>query len=144
MHRLTTPDKIAILMMIFALQTIRAEAAAPEHEPDHLGHPTEVIAISATRLVPAVLVVSHDSAFGWLNYSAQKATIKFEDDILRNLSCRSPGVFGPAANELTSPSVASGAFVTLCSLAPGEYDYHVEFEGRATPLLGTLVVESPS
>jgi hypothetical protein len=35
----------------------------------------------------------------------------------------------------------SGAFVTLCQLAPGEYDYRVELEGRKQPLLGKLVVE---
>jgi hypothetical protein len=40
--------------------------------------------------------------------------------------------------------VASGAFVTLCSLAPGEYDYRVELEGRQQPLLGKLVVEAES
>jgi hypothetical protein len=38
--------------------------------------------------------------------------------------------------------VPSGGFVTLCSLAPGEYDYRVELEGRQQPLLGKLVVEA--
>ena len=37
--------------------------------------------------------------------------------------------------------MASGAFVTLYSLAPGEYDYHLELEERQQPLLGKLVVE---
>ncbi len=89
-----------------------------------------------------VLVVPHDSAFGWLNYTSREATIKFEEDISPKLRCRSPGFFRASAENLASPRVASGAFVTLCNLAPGEYDYRVELEGRQQPLLGKLVVEA--
>ncbi len=78
----------------------------------------------------------------WLNYSSEEATIRFEENITPKLTCRSPGLFRASAGNVASPRVASGAFVTLCSRAPGEYDYRVELEGREQPLLGKLVVEA--
>ena len=135
-----TSRRFAIVMLALTLAT--QAAWADEDEPDHAGHPTEIVGISPTRLVPTVLVVPHDSAFGWLNYSSGDATIKFEEDITSKLRCLSPGLFRASSGDLTSPRVASGAFVTLCSLAPGEYDYRVELEGRQQPLLGKLVVEA--
>ncbi len=119
-----------------------AEDGALEGEPDHAGHPTKIVGIAPTRLLPTVLVVPHDSAFGWLNYSSGDATIKFEEDITPKLRCRSPGLFRASTGDLASPRVPSGAFVTLCSLAPGEYDYRVELEGRQQPLLGKLLVKA--
>lgn len=135
--------QLAILTLALALgsQAARADDGALEGEPDHAGHPTEIVGIVPTRLLPTVLVVPHASAFGWLNYSSGDATIQFEEDITSKLTCRSPGLFRTSSGDLASPRVASGAFVTLCSLAPGEYDYHVELEGRPQPLLGKLVVE---
>ncbi len=132
------------LALALASQAAWADEGAREHEPDHAGHPTQIVGIVATRLLPTVLVVPHDSAFGWLNYSSEEATIRFEEDITPKLACRSPGLFRASAGDLASPRVASGAFVTLCSLAPGEYDYRVEFERRQQPLLGKLVVEAQS
>ncbi len=40
------------------------------------------------------------------------------------------------------PALPATASVTRCSLAPGEYDYRVDLEGRQQPLLGKLVVEA--
>ncbi len=142
MHDISIRNKIVALVMIFASQTAWAETEAPEH--DHVDRPTEIVGIFATRLVPPVLIVPYDSAFGWLNYSSREATIEFNEDIIPKLSCRSPGLFRASGSELAAPRVASGAFVTLCRLAPGEYDYHVEIEGRALRHLGKLVVEGPS
>jgi hypothetical protein len=130
--------------LALALVSEAAPAAdgALEDEPDHAGHPTKIVGIVMTRLLPAVLVVPHDSAFGWLNYSSADATIRFDEDITPKLACRSPGLFQASAEDLASPRVASGAFVTLCSLAPGMYNYSVEVEGREQPLLGKLVIEA--
>jgi hypothetical protein len=138
--------RFAILTLTLALasQAGWAEDGAPEGEPDHAGHPTKIVGIAPTRLLPSVLVVSDDSAFGWLNYFSGDATIKFDEDIAPKLRCRSPGLFRDSTGDLTSPHVASGGFVTLCSLAPGEYDYRVELQGRQRPLLGKLVVEPRS
>jgi hypothetical protein len=130
------------LALALAPQTTGAEDNTSENEPDHAGHPTEIVGIARTRLLPTVLVVRHDSAFGWLNYSSDQATIRFEEDITPKLACLSPGLFRAGSGELAAPRVASGAFVTLCSLAPGEYDYRVELEGRQQPLLGKLVVKA--
>ena len=133
---------IVTLTLALASQAAWAEDGAPEDEPDHAAHPTKIVGIVLTRLLPTVLVVPHDSAFGWLNYASEDATIKFDEDIAPKLTCRSPGPFRASAENLASPRVASGAFVTLCSLAPGEYDYRVELEGSQQPLLGKLVVEA--
>ncbi len=125
-----TSRRFAIVTLALALasQAAWGEDDAPEDEPDHAGRPTEIVGITPTRLVPTVLVVPHDSAFGWLNYCSGDATIKFEEDITSKLRCLSPGLFRASAGDLASPRVASGAFVTLCNLAPGEYDYRVELE----------------
>ena len=144
MPRASRRFAIVTLALALAAQAAWAKDDAPEGEPDHAGHRTELVGIVPTRLLPTVLVVPHDSAFGWLNFSSREARIKFEDDITPRLTCRSPGLFRASAGELASPRVASGAFVTLCSLAPGEYDYRVELEGRQQPLLGKLVIEAQS
>lgn len=39
---------------------------------------------------------------------------------------------------------ASGAFATLCSLEPGDYDDSVQMTGRAKRLLGKIVVVADS
>ncbi len=142
MPRTSRRFAIVALALALALQAAWAEDGAVEDEPDHAGHPTEIVGIAPTRLLPTVLVVPHDSAFGWLNYSSRNATIRFDQDITPKLTCLSPGPFRASGGDLASPRVVSGAFVTLCSLAPGEYDYRVEIEGRQQPLLGKLVVEA--
>jgi hypothetical protein len=129
------------LVLVLASQTAWAEGDEPL-EPDHAGHPTEIVGITGSHLIPSVAVVPYDSAFGWLNYSSRDATIKFDEDITPKLTCRSPGPFRAKGGDLASPRVVSGAFVTLCSLAPGEYDYRVEIMGQPDPLLGKLVVEA--
>ena len=136
--------RLAIVTLALALGSQAAWAGDPAagDEPDHAAHPTKIVGIAPTRLLPSVLVVPPDSAFGWLNYSAEDATILFDEDITSKLTCRSPGPFRAGSGQLASPRVASGAFVTLCSLAPGEYNYRVELEGRRQPLLGKLVIES--
>lgn len=144
MPRTSRRFAIVTLGLALASQNAWAQEGAHEDEPDHAAHPTEVVGIAPTRLLPSFLVVPHDSAFGWLNYTSRDATITFDVDITRKLTCRSPGQFRASTGDIASPRVASGAFVTLCSLAPGEYDYRVEFEGREKPLLGKLVVEAQS
>ncbi len=142
MTRISRRFAIVALALALASQAVWAESGAPQDEPDHAAHPTEIVGIVPTRLLPSVLIVPHDSAFGWLNYSSGDATIRFDEDIMPKLACRSPGSFRASAGQLASPRVPSGAFVTLCSLAPGEYDYRVEFDGRRQPLFGKLVVEA--
>lgn len=140
----STSRRFAVVTLALALtsQTALAEGGVPEGEPDHASHPMAIVGIATTRLLPTVLVVPHDSAFGWLNYSSRDATIKFEEDITPKLTCRSPGIFRASAGDLASPRIASGEFVTLCSLAPGEYGYRVELEGRKQSLLGKLIIEA--
>jgi len=129
------------LASTLAVGSARAEQTAVAGEPDHAGHPTEIVGIAATRLLPTVLVVPEDAAFGWLNYSSASAKITFDEDIAKKLHCRSPGAFRIRGAEIVAPQVGSGGFATLCSLAPGEYSYRVALEGQPEPLLGKLVVE---
>ncbi len=106
---------------------------------------------SARRIASAELVTSQGTPdalrreCGTLRRRASRSSrpqaSRFDEDITPKLTCRSPGLFRASAGDLASPRVASGAFVTLCSLAPGEYDHHLELEERQQPLLGKLVVE---
>jgi len=141
---LRIPNRLAVVALAAALAAPAAwaQGTASETEPDHLVRSTEIVGIGRTQLVPTVLVVPHASAFGWLNYASGVATITFDEDISAKLTCRSPGAFRARGPDLASPRVASGSFVTLCSLAPGEYDYRVELDGSEEPLLGKLVVEA--
>ncbi len=102
MSRTSRRFAIVSLALALASQVARAEDGAPEGEPDHAGHPTQIVGIAPTRLLPTVLVVPHDSAFGWLNYSSGDATIKFEEDITRKLRCRTPGLFRASTGDLAA------------------------------------------
>ncbi len=104
MPRIWTRFAIVTLALALASPAAWAEDGAPGDEPDHAGHPTEIVGIAHTRLLPTVLVVPHDSAFGWLNYSSGDATIKFYEDITPKLTCRSPGLFRASTGELASPT----------------------------------------
>ena len=133
--RLVTPAVIAL----FVLQA-RADEPA-DALPDHAQLKTEIVGITPTRLIPTVSVVPPGVAFGWLNYSNGDARVTFEDArIAEKLRCTSPGLFRVAPENVAAPRVPSGSFATLCSLAPGEYDYRVEFTGKPRPLLGKIVV----
>jgi hypothetical protein len=79
MPRTSRRFAIVTLALAFASQAAWAEGSASEGEPDHAGHPTEIVGIVPTRLLPSVLVVSDGSAFGWLNYFSGDATIKFPE-----------------------------------------------------------------
>ena len=129
------------LFLVAASHASWAQDDTREGEPDHVDHPMQIVGIVPTRLMPTVLVVPAGSAFGWLNYSSLEAAIEFEEDITSKLTCSSPGSFRSNNGSPASPRVAGGAFVTLCNLAPGEYDYRVEIEGRRKLLLGKLVIE---
>ena len=140
-RRFTIPTLVLTLLFAISSQASWAQGDTHEGEPDHLDHPMQIVGIVPTRLMPTVLVVPAGSAFGWLNYSSLEAAIEFEEDITPKLSCSSPGSFRSNNGSPASPRVAGGAFVTLCNLAPGEYDYRVELEGRRKLLLGKLVIE---
>ena len=131
------------LALALASQAAWADDGAREDEPDHAGYPTQIVGIVPTRLLPTVLVVPAGSAFGWLNYSSVGVAIEFDVDITPKLTCRSLGTFRSSTGNPASLRVVSGAFVTPCNLAPGEYDYHVELNGHRKPLLGKLVIEAP-
>lgn len=134
------PALVAAALLAAAPPLAAGEPAA-ELRSDHIDRPAKIVGIGPSRLFPSVLVVPPEASFGWLNYTSGDVKIEFADDITRKLSCRSPGPFRPKGRDAASPRIESGGFVTLCRLAPGEYDYRVEVAGSDQPLLGKLVIE---
>lgn len=65
-------------------------------------------------------------AFGWINYSSGSFRVSFDAEVGRKLTCASPGGFRIVGDRLESGEIRSGYFVSLCRLAPGEYDYELE------------------
>ncbi len=119
---------------------LSSPASSQEVHPDHAGYNTHVVGISPNGLLPTVKQITPEDAFGWLNYSASNASISFEQDIVAHMTCREPSPFQLRGDRLTAPQVPSGGYATLCSLAPGEYDYQVELAGSKKTLLGKIVV----
>lgn len=117
-----------------------ASAASVAALPDHAGHETRIVGISAGALLPTIKQIDQSDAFGWLNYSTQVASISFDRSVAAQMTCRGPSPFELQSDRLRAPSVASGGYATLCNLAPGEYDYEVELVGKGKVLLGKIVV----
>ena len=117
-----------------------ARTASVSALPDHAGHETRIVGISAGALLPTVKQIESGDAFGWLNYSTQIASISFDRSVAAQMTCRGPSPFELQSDRLRAASVASGGYATLCNLAPGEYDYEVELVGKGKVLLGKIVV----
>ncbi|MCG8590205.1 MAG: hypothetical protein MJE66_13010 [Proteobacteria bacterium] len=124
---------------------LMAWAAVAQAEADHASHRQEIVAVTATRLVPTVLSVSSQDAFGWLNYSPRQVTIAFDAEVAKELRCTGPSGFQVDDDTLRFGSLTPQGFATLCRLAPGEYDYRVEMPaGDGAPertLVGKIVVQ---
>ena len=134
---------VALVVALVVGMASTTSAEAPAAVPDHAEHEVEIVSITARKLHPTVHQVPATSSFGWLNYSGQDASIHFEDaEIVSKMRCKTPGHFRVEAEQLAAPRIRSGEAATLCHLAPGEYDYRVEFPGRDRPLLGKLVVSA--
>lgn len=134
----------AVALTALSVALAAGSALAEGEVPDHAGHTTQVVGISPSALLPTVKQITEQDAFGWLNYSSRDAAISFERDIVSHMTCRGPSPFQLRGDRLMAPQVPAGGYATLCSLAPGEYDYRVELAGSAKPLLGKIVVTPES
>jgi hypothetical protein len=107
-----------------------------EEGSDHADHEHVFIKIFEARVRPATQVIRSDDAIGWLNYTAKIALISFDKEVARHLTCTSRGSFHLDGERLVSGDIQSTQFATLCSLAPGEYDYRVTLRSGIGSSLG--------
>jgi hypothetical protein len=97
-------------------------------EPDHAEHDHQVARILETRVHPKRIEIHSTDAIGWLNYSSKRARISFDAEVVKGMTCRSVGSFHLDGTRLTSSDIQATQFASLCSLAPGEYEYRVELK----------------
>ena len=112
---------VAVGLHVLALGA--AQAADDLHGGDHKHQSVRITNVSVR---PAVLQIHDDEAIGWLNYSRQRAVISFDDDVAKNLTCTAKSAFRLTGGRLESAPIQSRQFASLCTLAPGEYEYDVQ------------------
>ncbi len=115
-----------VAIMVLLAGAAGDRAAAEVTDPDHAGLRHRVVPITSQRLNPDLQRIGSGDAFGWLNYSTMVARVSFDKEVVDRLTCRSASKFRLVENRFESGDIRSGDFTTLCSLAPGEYDYRVE------------------
>ena len=96
--------------------------------PDHAEHDHRMARILETRVHPKTIEIHSTDAIGWLNYSSKRARISFDAEVAKSMTCRSIGSFRLDGSRLTSNDIQATQFASLCSLAPGEYEYRVELK----------------
>jgi hypothetical protein len=82
--------------------------------------------ILESRVRPEIVEIHSSDTISWLNYSSKRARISFDADVAKNLTCRSKGTFHLDGSRLRSNDIQATQFASLCSLAPGEYEYRVD------------------
>ncbi len=119
------------LVWLPVLALIFGPSLALGAEPDHAEHDHRMARILETRVSPKVIEIHSADAIGWVNYSNQRARISFDAEVAKNLTCRSKGTFHLDGPRLSSNDIQASQFASLCSLAPGEYEYRVELRSGA-------------
>ncbi len=106
-------------------------ATAPAEEPDHIGHRHTPIRIASSKPRPDPAKLPAANALVFLNYSGRIAQISFDESVAKSIACKSRSTFELSNGRLTAAYVRQGSFVSLCKLAPGNYDYRVELKRSA-------------
>ncbi len=119
-------DRRAVWLLFLVLALVFGPSSSLGAEPDHAEHNHRMARILETHVHPKVIEIHSADAIGWLNYSSKRARISFEAAVAKNLTCRSKGSFHLDGPRLVSNDIQSSQFASLCSLAPGEYEYRVE------------------
>ncbi len=114
------------LVRLLVLALIFGPSSSLAAEPDHAEHDHRMARILESRVRPEVIEIHSSDAIGWLNYSSQRARISFDAQVAKNLTCRSRGTFHLDGPRLISNDIQATQFASLCSLAPGEYEYRVD------------------
>ncbi len=116
----------SLLVRLLVLALIFGPSLALGAEPDHAEHDHRMARILEIRVHPKVIEIHSTDAIGWLNYSSKRARISFDAEVAKNLTCRSKWTFHLDGPRLGSNDIQASQFASLCSLAPGEYEYRVE------------------
>ncbi len=114
------------LVRLLVLALIFGPSPSLGAEPDHAEHDHQVARILETRVHPKVIEIHTSDAISWLNYSSKRARVSFDTEVAKNLTCKSVGSFRLEGDRLTSSDIQATQFASLCSLAPGEYEYRVD------------------
>ena len=114
------------LVRLLVITLIFCPSSSFGAESDHADHDHRMARILETRVHPEVIEIHSSDAIGWLNYSSQRARISFDAEVAKNLICRSRGTFHLDGPRLMSNDIQATQFASLCSLAPGEYEYRVD------------------
>ena len=136
------------LVRLLVLALIFGPSQSLGAEPDHAEHNHQVAKILETRVHPKVIEIPSSDAISWLNYSSRRARVSFDPEVAKSMTCRSVGGFRLEGARLTSRDIQATQFASLCSLAPGEYEYRVELKsgiggsggGPAKSFNGKIVV----
>ena len=118
--------RIAILFVAIGLQVLFLGAAQAEEDLHGGDHKHQSVRISSLSVRPAVLQIHTDDAIGWLNYSRNRAVISFDGEVAKNLTCKARSAFSLTGGRLKSSPIQARQFASLCTLAPGEYEYEVQ------------------
>ena len=116
-------------------------ATAPAQEVDHVGHRHTPIRIAKSSLRPDPAKLPAADALVFLNYSGRIAQISFDESVAKSITCRTRSAFELSNGRLTAAYVRQGSFVSLCNLAPGNYDYRVELKSSAGDLDNYAIYE---
>jgi hypothetical protein len=131
-----------------ALVTLLAAAALPAGaEEDHAGRPQKIVTIGQTRLAPNTLRMKADEVLTMQNHSQRMMRVVFTEpkDLADRVKCAevkrvsedeamvAGSVFRRRGDQVVG-LIAPGAFVSVCSLAPGTYTFRaVPADASAPP-----------
>jgi hypothetical protein len=145
---LLTATLVAALAVAASLEPRPAAAA---ERSDHADHRHQLVRIFEGRVRPDVQRIQSDDALGWLNYTSRIARVSFDAEVAKKLTCTSPGSFHVDGDRLVSGDIQATQFVTLCNLAPGEYEYQVTLrsgigttQSAEKVIVGRIVVAPPA
>ncbi len=117
-------DRRVVWLLFLAL--IFGPSSSLGAEPDHAEHEHRMARILEARVSPKAIEIHSRDAIGWLNYTSKRARISFDAEVAKSMTCRSISTFRVDGPRLTSKDIQATQFASLCSLAPGEYEYRVE------------------
>jgi hypothetical protein len=141
-------SRACIARSLAALLVLAAHAARAA-DPDHIDHEHHLVRIGSNALHPETLTLGPNDAFGWLNYGDRIASVSFPASVAEKMLCRERSSFRLTGDRIESGDIQARQFVSLCSLAPGTYEYEVAMrsgiggsgDAPGRTLRGTLVVK---
>ena len=111
---------------LVSLALVFGPSSALGAEANHGDKDHKVARILETRVRPKTLKIHSTDAIGWLNYSSKRARISFDAEVAKSMVCRSVSTFRLDGDRVVSSDIQATQFASLCSLAPGEYEYRVD------------------